>query len=86
MPAVCTLEFLQQWSPPEPCTGPIASFEVLDPVTCDAQTWSLCDGHQQQYLRCLRCRNRFVSPYMLRRLCLGCADLMRETGEPEYVR
>ena len=86
MLATCTLEFLQQWSQPEPCTGSVAVFQCLDPVTYEAHTWSLCDGHQQQYLRCLRCRTRFVSPYMLRRLCLHCAELLRETGEPEYVR
>ena len=81
----CDPQFLTTRDHPDPCSGTVATFLAFDPVAAEEATWHLCLQHQHQYLLCLRCRNRFVSPYMMRRLCLGCVELMRETGEAEYV-
>ena len=81
----CDPQFLIQRGASGGCSGNSSTFLALDPTTMEETPWHLCLSHQQQYLLCLRCRNRFVSPYMVRRLCLGCVELMRETGEPEYV-
>ncbi len=77
----CDPQWLPGRQPQKPCTGSVQPFQAQDPVTGLSVSWSLCDRHRNQYLLYLRCRNRFVSPYMVRQLCLRCAELLRERGE-----
>ncbi len=85
MSLACDPQFLSGPKPQVSCIGTVTEFLAQDPVTAELVPWILCQGHRDRYLRCRRCRNRLVSPYMMRYLCVTCVDILRESGECEHA-